>query len=1323
MWSSSKWLLRANEASAAETAASGSEKVPLLRTDSFDQKLEKTIESQKREVILAKRHRVLILARILLALPGPAFLVFSVFHHFEITTVTEGWALSAPITQIETGRNFALAVGLTTAPLWILSLLIAQIENAVQKFANGSRVCVKRQAKLVELEKSGSGRLLEADLPENPAQKFANGSRVYVKSGEKGEKTSIGYVKEYDEKKQVYTVESFGNVKVYDAKKKQKPYTVELEKIGSGTLVEAEEADIAKNPAQKFAKGSRVCVKSREKTSDVEREEKTRFGYVKDYDEKKQVYTVKLDTTDDNFGEAELELEKIGSGTLVEAEEADVSKNPAQKLANGSRVRVKSGEKTSLGYVREYDEKKQEYKLEQIECGEGSMRDATPVISCERLVRLWNYFLSLWEWDRRIWTRPKAFEAALFFGCVYGYAILYLPFGALFFFVLFAPFVIALLSYMVTKIVQSIIDYQYNQKAEYHTFVNLQAIRLSIVTIFGICLTVYALSAMSRVSIPSNLVGPFVELSLTGITCTDRDAFWTAFEASAVSCDARPSGCGYNASLESFNATCHARPNCGYVSFESLCQAVQYAPMVQAEGVDLVKVLLFNWLGWLLGSLFVFGTGRASLNNGYAHLLSKHMLVAMVLGLGQFMSACYSLVRLLTLVPMLRLPRPAAYFDEKGLMYWELPFFCYGNTCTYYDFNCTIQVHVLIALALNFDFLKKYATAIGAGDQAAIGKLKEKMKEEGEWSDAAPYFYFLSRQVVLGCKTRSLEPMQNLRDVDHLKKKKIKLIDAFRQAEKEALLAKASAVLRVEGAGAYDHVQGEYRVDVAAGLKDGVPCYVKVGDPSVAYGNAQASSMIMRRDGKWWIASSVSNQPPSMLYSVASTGDKPPPTGWGRDGCVPLPTGFFAPSADKMELMPSIVPLVLRVEGPCDYDHVQGEYRVDVAAGLKDGVPCYVKVGDPSVAYGNAQASSMIMRRDGKWWIASSVSNQPPSMLYSVASTGDKPPPTGWGRDGCVPLPTGFFAPSADKKPLMPSIVLLEDRAVASAPIASGSPVPSAAAEKEDDGIEFVQIDDILFISHRWEEPGRPDVDGKQLQAIQEYLREHHKIKWVWFDYSSMPQKIGGIDTRTREEKAEFELMLAAISDLYLTAQVLILLDGSYASRFWTLTEAWCSMQTATKDGLENSISSTEDADFTGSDVKVGSRCTIKCIHNAAKDTTSKGLVNLVSTQTPEGMHGILEKPDVNVTNAKDKEAILPKILKTDMHVKEGFLNNFDFEKTKNEKNGLTPKSEPEAAEPFSRARFRSKMAQVAPATAAAPAASNQVAPSVSTEVTPYDEP
>ena len=75
-----------------------------------------------------------------------------------------------------------------------------------------------------------------------------------------------------------------------------------------------------------------------------------------------------------------------------------------------------------------------------------------------------------------------------------------------------------------------------------------------------------------------------------------------------------------------------------------------------------------------------------------------------------------------------------------------------------------------------------------------------------------------------------------------------------------------------------------------------------------------------------------------------------------------------------------------------------------------------------------------------------------------------------------------------------------------------------------------------------------------QLKAIKEYLDKHPEIKWVWFDYSSMPQKIGRIDARSKEERAEFQLMLKCITNLYLTAQVLILLDGSYASRFWTLT-------------------------------------------------------------------------------------------------------------------------------------------------------------------------
>ena len=138
-------------------------------------------------------------------------------------------------------------------------------------------------------------------------------------------------------------------------------------------------------------------------------------------------------------------------------------------------------------------------------------------------------------------------------------------------------------------------------------------------------------------------------------------------------------------------------------------------------------------------------------------------------------------------------------------------------------------------------------------------------------------------------------------------------------------------------------------------------------------------------------------------------------------------------------------------------------------------------------------------------------------------------------------------------------------------------------------------------------------------------------------------------------------------------------------------------MQTATEDGLHNSISKTGEADFTGSGVQVGSRCTIKCIHNAAKETTSKGLVDLVATKTPEKMYEILDSPDVNVTNQKDKKAMLPVIQKTNTRVKEGFKNGF--------------KSPPSDSKPASPSPSKSgKQAKKI----------NQVAPSDSNAVTAY---
>ena len=184
-------------------------------------------------------------------------------------------------------------------------------------------------------------------------------------------------------------------------------------------------------------------------------------------------------------------------------------------------------------------------------------------------------------------------------------------------------------------------------------------------------------------------------------------------------------------------------------------------------------------------------------------------------------------------------------------------------------------------------------------------------------------------------------------------------------------------------------------------------------------------------------------------------------------------------------------------------------------------------------------------------------------------------------------------------------------------------------------------VNHILIVSHRWEEPGQPDADGEQLKAIKAYLEENPDIEWVWFDFSTMHQTIGGIDSRTPMEKAEFRLMLSAITNLHMTVRSLILLDGSYASRFWTLFEAWCSMQTATPEGLRPATVAER-------------RFTISCIHTAT-EAHGQALVDLCSTKTPEQMFNVLKSPDVVVTNPSDKTSMLSRITVIDRHVIEVF--------------------------------------------------------------------
>ena len=120
--------------------------------------------------------------------------------------------------------------------------------------------------------------------------------------------------------------------------------------------------------------------------------------------------------------------------------------------------------------------------------------------------------------------------------------------------------------------------------------------------------------------------------------------------------------------------------------------------------------------------------------------------------------------------------------------------------------------------------------------------------------------------------------------------------------------------------------------------------------------------------------------------------------------------------------------------------------------------------------------------------------------------------------------------------------------------------------------------------------------------------------------------------------------MLKAVGDLYLSMNVLILLDLTYFGRFWTSFEAWCAMQKTTPEGL------TPVADG-------NVRYEIMCIHNAKNDpeTFRKMLVGQMASLSVQQAYDLLKKPDIVVTNAKDKDVMLPILLLTDKHVREVF--------------------------------------------------------------------
>ena len=172
-------------------------------------------------------------------------------------------------------------------------------------------------------------------------------------------------------------------------------------------------------------------------------------------------------------------------------------------------------------------------------------------------------------------------------------------------------------------------------------------------------------------------------------------------------------------------------------------------------------------------------------------------------------------------------------------------------------------------------------------------------------------------------------------------------------------------------------------------------------------------------------------------------------------------------------------------------------------------------------------------------------------------------------------------------------------------------------------------VEDHCAISHRWESPSQPDPDGAQMIEIREFLKENHRIKWIWYDFWCMLQ-----GSRSDIEQAEFEDMLGNVNLLYLSARVLIIMDMSYMARFWTQFEAWLSMQEATEDGL---VSAPE----------YRRRCVIKCtlLAKPHQESLAKILVQTWEGKTPAEVVQILGSNDVTVTNKRDKEIQLPKVI------------------------------------------------------------------------------
>ena len=94
----------------------------------------------------------------------------------------------------------------------------------------------------------------------------------------------------------------------------------------------------------------------------------------------------------------------------------------------------------------------------------------------------------------------------------------------------------------------------------------------------------------------------------------------------------------------------------------------------------------------------------------------------------------------------------------------------------------------------------------------------------------------------------------------------------------------------------------------------------------------------------------------------------------------------------------------------------------------------------------------------------------------------------------------------------------------------------------------------MLAVSHRWETAEAADPSGAQFKAIREHLLEHPEVEYVWYDSACLPS---GTDLDEDEQTIQTRCRQSACLP-FLCMGCLLLVDGSYCTRFWTQYEVRC---------------------------------------------------------------------------------------------------------------------------------------------------------------------